>query len=104
MKFKPATTPDGCVDLHEHERRLTQLAASLEERAQALLGVEGCRISAASGGQLALASVRARALATELARHRDEDERERRLLQHDRELAGIVDSRPRLKFTGSRRD
>lgn len=95
--FKPGPNPDGCVDVHEHERRLTESADALEKRGLELLGSDG-RITVATGNQCLTSAIKARAAAAQLAHARIEREHAQWVMAEYKRMNGLgAATRPRLK-------
>lgn len=93
------TTPDGCVDVDEHERQLTLLADTLQSEAMALLGDrdKNSRVSKATGKELAAVAIRARRAAAELALARAERDGSRELLAQYARMHGHGDTARRSR-------
>ena len=85
--------PTGCTDLEAHERDATALADKLQARALEMLARDG-RIDVATGKELAIASVRARKLAAELAQIREDVVLLRESMEHEKQMSGIRVVRP----------
>lgn len=86
--FKPSSPPEGCHHVETHERKLTELADLLDERAKAWLRDGESPILASRAKELALAAVRARKIASELALKRLEVDYGRWLVAERRALGG----------------
>jgi hypothetical protein len=103
MRPTKSAPPTGCQTAEQHEVELTKLATDLAAQADVMLKRGG--IDAARGKELALASIRARKLAAELAQEREGWDHSREIMAHEREMAGVgrrASGRPRLKFGGGR--
>lgn len=96
MSFKPPPEPEGCVDVVEHERRLTASADALEARGLALIA-DTDRIRVASGNQLLVSAIKARSTASQLAAHRLDKAFSEWLINEDKKRRGTEAPRPALK-------
>jgi hypothetical protein len=85
MKFT-TSTPHGCQSVESHERELLALAEVLEARAREMLDSDG-RIDIATGNQLALAAIRARGKAADLAAAREARDYEVWLVEHEKQMS-----------------
>lgn len=96
IKTKPP--PPGTHDVDVHERRLTELADKLQAKAEKLLETD-VRIHIATGKELALASIRARKEAAELALARADRAHDEMIIAECRRIdAGAAPrARPRLR-------
>ena len=95
MTFKP-TTPDGCRSTEEHERALVQLAEELEAKAREML-TSDVRIGISAGQELALAAIRARKQAGELALAREQSEHTDHIMREYQKMKGLGTARPALR-------
>lgn len=92
--------PDGCASVEEHERSLLALAQDLEKRSRELLVSDG-RVTVATANQLALASIKARAKAADLALAREQTEYGEWLVAQKKRMrtgATSLPPRPPLQF------
>ena len=84
MTYKPKT-PGGCQSTQQHESELLALAQALEVHARKMLKSDE-RIDLATGNQLALAAIRARSKAADLAADRESREYEVWLVEHEKAM------------------
>src|SRR4051794_13994594 len=98
MAFK-STCPDGCRTAIEHERELVALAELLESKARTMLAGD-VRIGVSAGKELALAAIRARKQASELALAREGREHDDWIVREYQKLQGVVRDRPQLQRKG----
>lgn len=94
MKTPIKTPPEGCCDLEHHEREATTLAETLQARATQWLQRDG-RIDVATAKELALVSLKARKIASDLAARRAEIVEFYDAMEHEKQMSGINGARPR---------